>query len=133
MDPVKTPVKVQGVDPKLNEEQILATLDPSIVLTPNGIRSLMSLILLCCYDRQVDREFMADIIDRMAELGIVLAQLECAGKMHAALEVVEADRQPAALNGRIEELMVKFTRLRTNLYEKFKLVTMCPTADDKIS
>lgn len=122
------------MDPRLNEHQILRALDDAqIALTPNGVRSLCSLVLVTCYDRRVVREFMAEIIDLTTEISIIIADLECASRMRAILEERDPERDPKVLDAKITALCAEFMALRKRIAEKFALVVQCPTASDSIS
>lgn len=118
----------------MNEHQILRALDDAqIALTPNGVRSLCSLVLVTCYDRRVVREFMAEIIDLTTEISIIIADLECASRMRAILEERDPERDPKVLDAKITALCAEFMALRKRIAEKFALVVQCPTASDSIS
>lgn len=102
-------------------------------MTPNQVRGLMSLILLASYDRKVEREFFASLLDLCAETNIVLTDLTCGGRMADVLAKIEPEREPSLLNEEIDGHVAKWVANRKRLAEKFRLVMMCPTAADSIS
>ncbi len=121
-------------DPKLNESRILEALaNDELMLTPNGARSLFSLVLLACYDRKVERDFMADMIDKCAEAEQTVADLECAGRMYTVLYTIEPEGTPANLNEEVERLSRLWISRRKALAEKFSLVCQCPTTLDRVN
>lgn len=121
-------------DPKLNEKKILHVLrDKDIPVTPNGMRSLNSLVLLCCYDRKVEREFMAAMLDLVAETDIIISKIEVAVTVRHLYGVVKPDSSTEQIDKQVNDLMVEFGGARACIAEKFDLVTQCPTLTDKIS
>ena len=123
-----------GVNPKLNEYAILATLrNEQVPMRPNELRSLMSLVTLACYDRKVEREFFAEVIDLCALMGVDLADMESAGRMRTLYMEMHPAKQPLALDARIDALVHGFMAKRRRLASRFELVTACPTAEDSFS
>lgn len=121
-------------DPKLNEARLLLTLsNDDIPLTPDGVRALCSLVVLACYDRKVEREFFASVLDLVATINSALGEIICGGRMAQALHDVDPERTPTLL---MEQSVVHgriFRQTRKLLAEKFALVTQCPTTQDKVS
>jgi len=131
----KDPKVPTGTSPKLNEVGIHATLAAEdYFLTPNGMRSVCSLVLLACYDRKVEREFMADIIDQVTNISICLSDLECGSKMaHALVSVVDPKRDTAEHTAKLEGIARELGAKRKRLAEKFALVCQCHTGNDTLS
>jgi hypothetical protein len=121
-------------DPKLDEDRIANALsNPTVVLTPNGIRSLMSLVLMACYDRKVEREFMAEMIDVTAEVGILLSRMESGAKMRAAFSILKPGMEPTEIDEELQGLMRTWNAQRARVAMKFALLRQCPTTFDTIS
>ena len=125
---------LRGTDPKLDEERILATLSSeSVLLTPNGMRSLLARVTLACYDRKVEREFMCEVLDLCSLIGITVADLECAGKMCVVLSVIDKAHDVGPLSEAVATLANELQARRKVLAAKFALVVQCPTTQDKVS
>lgn len=121
-------------DPKLNEKKILHVLrDKDVPITPNGMRSMASLVLLCCYDRKVKREFMAEMLDLTAETYILLARLETAMTVRVLYNAIKPEATTEKMDEQIHELANGVCAKRALFADKFFLVTECPTLADKIS
>lgn len=132
--PIQWQPKRKGTNPLLNEQAILNTLrNEEIPITPNGMRSLMSLTLIAMYDRGVEREFFADALDDCAMIGIDLADLEKAGAMRGLLGQVDPEKTPELVDAEINKLVQGFMAKRRRLANKLHLTTQCPTAADPVS
>ena len=129
---------LRGTDPKLDEERILNTLSSdNVLLTPNVMRSLLSRVIIACYDRKVEREFMCEVVDLCTLMGITVADLESAGRMCVVLSHLEpADGTSPDLGPMSDAISALTDELRGRrkvLTEKFMLLVQCPTTQDKVS
>jgi hypothetical protein len=121
-------------DPRFNEQAILGTLrNADLVLTPNDVRSLLSLVLMATYDRKVEREFMAEMIDVAACIQITLSKLEMAGSMKALLMKVDPNQPEGPLDNGIDQWCKAWAAQRSVLTAKFARVCACPTTTDAIN
>jgi hypothetical protein len=123
-----------GTDPKINEQGLLMLLrDEGTPLTPNGVRTALSLMVLGCYDRSVKRRFFSEVLDMAALVGVTIADMESAMRLRAVLLKVDPDRHPEVLDAEIAKLQSKWKWQRRELAEKWALVCECPTSQDSIS
>ena len=121
-------------DPQLPEKAMLNTLaDVEHPVTSTGMRQLMLLILLACYDRKVERDFMASMLYETTELHELIGDMESAERcriMCEDMKIIDISKQ---YEKEIQDSLEKFCAMRTSLAKKFSLVTQCPTTGDKIS
>lgn len=118
-------------DPLLNEQLIIAQLrDERTPVTPNMMRSLCSIVLMCSWDRKIEREFFGELLDDVCMIQIDLADLECAGRMRKFIISKEGD--PAPLDTETEALVTGFMAKRRRLADKMDLISQCPTSTDNI-
>lgn len=123
-----------GTDPKLNEGRIYSTLcDESIPLSTDGWRALGQLVVLACYDRKVEREFFAEILNLVGETQASLDAVEDAMRMHHLLQVACPGEESKILSKVAQDSGKVFLGARRQLAAKFSLVYQCPTTEDKIS
>lgn len=121
-------------DPKLNEQAILNTLrNEAAAITPNGMRSLMTLVLMCAYDRKVEREFFGDLLDDCAMIEVDLADLEKAGALRTLYVGEHPGETPTKIDEQVDKICCGFFRKRQGLAEKMSLISQCPTTSDKVS
>ena len=121
-------------DPLLPEQAMLNTLgDTDYPLTSDGFRMLTMLIILACYDRKVNRKFMADMLHEMNELHMLLSDLEGAERCRAAFEENDIIDISTRYKKEVEKGIVKLCKIRESMANKFSLVTQCPTTRDSIS
>ena len=121
-------------DPVLNEKMILVELrDEYRPVTVNTMRSMCSLVLMCAYDRKVERFFFAELVDDIARLSMDLAELEKAGAMRAVLMKLDETREPKLLDEQITKLVTGFLAKKRSLANKLDLISQCPGANVKVS
>lgn len=121
-------------DPQYNEQAILDALkDTRRGITPNRMRTLCSLVMMCAFDRKVEREFMAGLIDDVTMIGIDLSEMEKAGAMREFLLKLDPERDPQVLDAEVEKLIVGFMRKRANLADKLDKISQIPGSDTKLS
>lgn len=129
-----TPLRVTGTTPILNELLILATLNrEETPLSGDDIRMLSALVLMACYDRKVEREFLAEVIETMSEMHDCVGVLEKGVSYIYILSEIDPERTPSVLGGAIKEWGEEFTRLRRKLASYMEKLVECPTAADRIS
>jgi hypothetical protein len=120
----------------MDEAAIQATLDNSTRLSPSGLRGLMVLVLLACYDRRVTRKFFVEMLEDVQSMYIMIDRLEAGVYVGNVL----CDHTPAETTGKKPEKLVtelakitaKIGDLRVKMHEKMGLLMECPTSDDKI-
>jgi hypothetical protein len=122
-----------AADPKLDEAMIARMLTNEFLLSPQGVRSLLSMVLLACYDRKVEREFMADMIGRADDVHILLSQMESGSKMRAMLTALQPETKTDAIDDELKKLGMEWQRKREGLAAKFSEVRQCPTTRDTIN
>lgn len=121
-------------DPKLNEPRILASLrDEMLPLSVNGWRSLCEIVLMACYDRKVEREFFAEVLDLVGETQTAIDEIEMIGRMMKLLMVLGPDKQSEMLVNAAQGMGKMFMHKRRQMADKFALLCQCPTTADKIS
>lgn len=121
-------------DPKLNEERLLATLrDETLPVSVNSWRAIGELVLMACYDRKVEREFFAEVMDLLCEGQAAINELAVTARMITLLQGVSPEHPCVILKGIADDWAKMFTVKRRALVEKFYLVTECPTTLDKVS
>lgn len=122
------------VDPMLNEPAILKALrNEAEPITPNGMRSLMTFVVLAAYDRKVEREFFIGLLDDVAMIGIDLAEMEKAGALRSLFTNQHPDKEPTKINDQVDKICQGFFRKRQMLADKMDLISQCPTLSDKVS
>jgi hypothetical protein len=113
---------------------ILATLNrEETPLSGDDIRMLSALVLMACYDRKVEREFLAEVIETMSEMHDCVGVLEKGVSYIYILSEIDPERTPSVLGGAIKEWGEEFTRLRRKLASYMEKLVECPTAADRIS
>lgn len=118
-------------DPMLNERLILAQLrDEQASVTPNFMRTLCSLVLMSAWDRKVEREFFAGLLDDVAMINIDLSDLESLGRLRQLLVAHEDDTTP--LDERSQTLVAGFMARRKSFATKMDLISQCPKSADSI-
>jgi hypothetical protein len=102
-------------------------------LRPDEIRSILLLTALDCYDRKIEREKFAEILDMMGKGFTLCRSIEvgvCAMKVLAAHD---PERAPQALSTAVDQNISAISHLRQNLMDKMQQVALCPWDHDKIS
>ena len=132
--PVARTVRTAGVDPKLNELNILATLNnETFHLSTDDYRSLCSLVLLACYDRKVEREFIVEVIETVTAVYSCIEAVELGISFVYFLSVVDPQRKPLLISGNLQLWVVELARLRKTLAGYMELLIECPSSSDLIS
>lgn len=127
-------VRSVGTDPHINEQGILGMLrDEGFPLTPNGVRSTLSMVLLGCHDRLVKRRFMAEMLDLSAMIHINISKLEAGMMMRAAMAKMSPETSTEYIDAELQKGQEEWKVQRRQLAEKWALVCECPTASDTIS
>lgn len=97
------------------------------------MRSLLSLVLMCAYDRKVEREFFGGLLDDCTMIGVDLADIEKAGALRALYVTEHPGKEPTKIDEHVDKICTGFFAKRRSLADKMNLISQCPTAADKVS
>jgi len=140
----------RGVETELDERMILHTLrNVGTDMQATDMHAVCSMVLIACYDRQVEREFFFDVLrlcnemytdtvmmDRAVILQQAIALLDKRQQLHpeAKTEMPGGKRAlPEQLQAGFEMAHRSYTRKRLQLADMVELLTECPSSLDMIS
>jgi hypothetical protein len=114
------------------EQQTHALLSPDSMLTPDYMRALLNMVLLICYDRKVEREFYAEVADRVTYGFTLLRGMECGViTLRHTRSIPEATQQ--VLVDAVNKTSKELTELRVWLCEKLLLLNQCAHPEERIN
>ena len=120
----------------MNEGDLLLYLrDLDVPIVPARLHHLTALTLLACHDRNVQREFLVDVLvlaEEMADTASIMDRAAVIGQTVAVLDTrkrldpEEAVRLPKLLDQRYREACRTFTRQRLKLADFVEQLLQCP-------
>lgn len=137
----------------MDERRLLARLrDVERPCTPHTLQLLTSLVVLACYDRQVERDFFTDVLELCNDLAGETAAMDRAVTLGRAVTVLDKRQQladtapgpdnpdapakqrlPDLLYARFHDHHAVFTTKRLALADLVELLMQCPDLDDPVS
>lgn len=116
----------------LDDEMIVACLrDENTPISSNMLRSLCSLVLMAAWDRKVEREFFAELVDDVARMSVDIADIETLSNMRALVSAQRGNVNP--IDKEVHKLIVGFSAKRQKVADKMDLIAQCPGKNDSIS
>lgn len=135
--------------PRIDERKLLKALrDTSGPLSPTDMHAICSLVLLCCHDRRVEREFLVDVLrvcddmymdairmDRAVTLQCAVRSLDKRNQLKPDDETWAQDpaRLPRLLKTAFDDYLKEYTAKRMKLADMLALLTQCPSPEDTVS
>lgn len=116
----------------MNEHKILHMLEGEILLSPAQVRMVMALVLLDCYDRKVQRDFMARMLDYNQQMNITLSELESGYRRRELLLSMRPDCEPKLIDEELNKIGLRINMMRDRVAAEFKLVCQCSCDGDTI-